>query len=126
LTREGPVTLANAWTLMLANRLALDRAFAGQMDAVRFYSVALPVSGLEGVRAASVALPTIAAGQSGTNFVFTLSTRTNALYILQSATNLVSPVWTPVLTNTGLGRAITNSVPIEPTTPQRFFRYQVK
>jgi hypothetical protein len=50
----GPVTLTNAWTLMLGNRLALDRAFAGQMDAVRFYSLALPLSGLEGLLPAKV------------------------------------------------------------------------
>jgi rhamnogalacturonyl hydrolase YesR len=122
----GPVTLNNAWTLMLGNRLALDRAFAGQMDAVRFYSVALPLSGLENVRAAAVALPAIAARQSGTNFILTLRTRTNALYILQSTTNLNVPAWTPVSTNTGLGSVISNSVPINPAAPQQFFRYQIR
>jgi rhamnogalacturonyl hydrolase YesR len=122
----GLVTLNNAGTLMLGNRLALDRAFAGQMDGVRFYSVALPLSGLENVRAAAVALPAIAARQSGTNFILTLSTRTNALYVLQSTTNLAAPAWRPVSTNTGLGRVISNSVPISSAAPQQFFRYQIR
>jgi rhamnogalacturonyl hydrolase YesR len=122
----GPIALDNDWTLMLGNRLALDRAFAGQMDAVRFYTVALPLSGLENVRAAAVALPTIAARKSGTNLILTLMTRTNALYILQSTTNLAVPAWKPVSTNTGLGSVITNSVPINLAAPQQFFRYQIR
>jgi hypothetical protein len=122
----GPVTINDAWTLMLGNRLAQDRAFNGQMDAVRFYSTALPLSGLENVRAAAVALPAIAAYPSGTNFIFTLNTRTNALYILQSATNVASPTWTPVSTNTGLGSVISNSVPVIPEAPQQFYRYQIR
>jgi unsaturated rhamnogalacturonyl hydrolase len=122
----GPVTLNNAWTLMLGNRLALDRAFAGQMDAVRFYDVALPVSGLENVRAAAVALPAISARKSGTNFILTLRTRTNALYILQSTTNLAAPAWTPLSTNTGLGAVISISIPINLAAPRQFFRYQIR
>jgi rhamnogalacturonyl hydrolase YesR len=122
----GPVTLNNAWTLMLGNRLALDRAFDGQMDAVRFYNVALPLSGLENVRAAAVALPTIAARRGGTNMILTLRTRTNALYILQSTTNLAVPAWTPVSTNTGVGSVISISVPINPAAPRKFFRYQIR
>jgi hypothetical protein len=122
----GTVTLANAWTLMLGNRLALDRAFAGQMDAVRFYSDALPLSAIESIRAAAVALPAIAARQSGSNLVLTLHTRTNALYILQSTTNLALPAWTPVFTNAGLGTVISNSVPINPAAPQQFYRYQIR
>jgi hypothetical protein len=122
----GPVTLANAWTLMLGNRLALDRAFNGQIDNVRFYSAALQLTELESIRVAAVALPAIAIRQSGTNFIFTLNTRTNALYILQSTTNLTLPAWTPVSTNIGLGRIISNSVPINPAVPQQFFRYQIR
>jgi hypothetical protein len=36
------------------------------------------------------------------------------------------PAWTPVSTNTGLGRVITNAVVINPATPQQFFRYQIR
>jgi hypothetical protein len=122
----GPVTITDAWTLMLGNRLEQDRAFAGQMDVVRFYSTALPMSGLENVRATAVALPAIAAYPSGANIILTLNTRTNALYILQSTPNLTLPAWTSVSTNTGLGSVISNSIPINPAAPQQFFRYLIR
>ena len=51
----GPVTLTGAWTLMLGNRLARDRAFSGQLDAVRFYAGACSLPTVESIRSAAVA-----------------------------------------------------------------------
>jgi len=122
----GPVNLANAWTLMIGNRLALDRAFSGQLDAVRFYNGACPLPALETIRSGAVTIPAILASQNGGNLVFTMNTHTNALYILQSTPSLAPPAWTPILTNAGLGGVITNSVPVAATTPQQFFRYEIQ
>jgi hypothetical protein len=35
-------------------------------------------------------------------------------------------VWTPILTNPGIGGVITNLIPVGKTTPRRFFRYQAR
>ena len=48
-------------------------------------------------------------------------------YILLGATNLNPPVtWSPMLTNSGTGGIITNTVPVSSSPPQKFFRYQVQ
>jgi unsaturated rhamnogalacturonyl hydrolase len=122
----GPVTLTNAWTLMLGNRLALDRAFSGQLDAVRFYAGACSLAALESIRSTAVAPSAISVNQSGNRLIFTVNTRTNALYILQSTPSLSPLNWTPVLTNTGLGSVITNNLPFNSGVTQQFFRYQVR
>jgi hypothetical protein len=63
----------------------------------------------------------------GTNLLLQVSTVLGATYVLES-TPSVSPtvVWTPLSTNLGTGGPLTNTVPMEPGTPQRFFRYQVR
>jgi len=122
----GPVTLTNAWTLMLGNRLAFDRAFSGQLDAVRFYAGDCSLPALDSIRATAVAAPAISVIQNGNQLVFKVNTHTNALYILQSTPSLSPPNWTPVLTNTGLGSVITTNLPFTSGVPQQFFRYQVR
>lgn len=122
----GPVSLANAGTLMLGNRLTLDRAFSGQLDAVHFYSGVCSPSALEIIRSNTVALPTVFANQIGGNLVFRLNTRTNARYILEATPSLTFPEWAPVLTNDGIGSVVTSVVPLNLLAPQRFFRYQIQ
>lgn len=122
----GPVNLINTWTLMLGNRWSLDRAFSGQLDAVRFYAGACSLSELEAIRSSAVALPVISASENSGNLVFKTNTRTNALYILQATPSLTPPDWTPVLTNAGVGSVITNSLPFDITAPQHFFRYEIQ
>ena len=122
----GPVVLTNAWTLMLGNRLALDRAFSGQLDAVRFYAGACSLPALESIRSAAVAASAVSVNQSGNNLVLKVNTHTNALYILESTPSLSPPNWTPVLTNTGLGSVITNNLPFNSGEAQQFFRYQIQ
>jgi unsaturated rhamnogalacturonyl hydrolase len=122
----GPVTLSHAWTLMLGNRLTLDRAFSGQLDAVRFYAGACSLPVLESIRSTAVAPSAISFNQGGGSLIFKVNTHTNALYILQSTPSLSPPDWTPVLTNNGLGSVITNNLPIDSGVPQQFFRYQVR
>jgi autotransporter-associated beta strand protein len=60
----------------------------------------------------------------GTNLLLQVGTVLGATYVLES-TPSVSPtiVWTPIATNTGTGGTLTNTVPVEPGTPQLFFRY---
>jgi hypothetical protein len=64
---------------------------------------------------------------TGTNLSLRVSTVSGFNYVLESAPSLSLPlVWTPVSTNPGTGGTITNLVPIDAGTPQRFYRYQVR
>jgi hypothetical protein len=64
---------------------------------------------------------------TGTNLLIRTITVAGHNYVLQSTPGLESPVvWTPVVTNTGTGGTITNSVPVSVTDPKRFFRYSVQ
>ena len=64
---------------------------------------------------------------TGTNLLIRTATVAGHNYVLQSTPGLESPVvWTPVVTNTGTGGIITNSIPVSVTTPKCFFRYSVQ
>lgn len=58
---------------------------------------------------------------SGGNFTIQFQSVTGYNYVLESATNLVSPTWRPVQTNAG-GGLITIPVLIDPLKPVQFFR----
>jgi hypothetical protein len=64
----------------------------------------------------------------GSNLVVQVETVAGATYILESTPALTPPplVWTPLATNPGTGGLITNTVPVDPETSHRFFRYQVR
>ena len=64
---------------------------------------------------------------SGTNLSLQVVTVSGFNYVLESATSLFpTPNWAPVSTNTGNGGTLTNIVTVNPGTPQRFYRYQVR
>jgi hypothetical protein len=134
----GTVTLGNSWILLLGNTYtgatvgSQVRSLQGYLDDVRFYLGAAPSNALETIRAQLAPLPpaatTISSTVNGTNLVLTYgSTGGGHTYILESATNLNSPVtWTPIVTNPGTGGTITNIVPLNPNKPQQFLRYQAQ
>ena len=64
----------------------------------------------------------------GTNLLLQVSTLVGVDYVLEAATNLWPPPidWAPIATNPGTGGVLTNTVPIDAGTPQRFYRYQVR
>jgi autotransporter-associated beta strand protein len=65
-------------------------------------------------------------GLSGTNLLVSLQTELGSNYILQSATNLDTPMaWVPVSTNSGTGAVLTISAPFDSTQPQSYFRVVV-
>ena len=65
--------------------------------------------------------------ENGGNLSLQVDTVLGATYVLESAPSLSLPmVWTPLATNIGNGGPLTNTLPQEPGTPQRFFRYQVR
>jgi len=64
---------------------------------------------------------------TGTNLLIRTATVAGHNYVLQSTPGLESPVvWTPVVTNSGTGGTITNSLPVTVTDSKRFFRYSVQ
>ena len=122
----GVVNLTGAWTLMLGNNLAQNRAFSGQMDAVSFYDGSCDLPTLEKLRSYAIALPVIHASRSENALVLALNTRTNAFYILQSTPTLSPPSWVNIATNPGIGTTVTNILPVNPAVPGQFFRYQIQ
>jgi len=71
--------------------------------------------------------PVISVVATGGNLSLQVATESGRTYVLESATSLFpTPAWTPVSTNPGTGGNMTNTVPVSPGTPQRFFRYQVR
>ena len=63
--------------------------------------------------------------ENGGNLSLQVDTVLGATYVLESAPSLSLPmVWTPLATNIGNGGPLTNTLPQEPGTPQRFFRYR--
>jgi hypothetical protein len=60
---------------------------------------------------------------SGTNLLISLQSELGASYVLESATNLDTPIaWTPVSTNGGIGAMLTIPAPFDATQPQSYFR----
>jgi autotransporter-associated beta strand protein len=60
----------------------------------------------------------------GTNLQISIPTELGVSYILQSAPALVQPIsWAPVSTNSGTGNTLTQQVPVDPATPQQYFRF---
>jgi autotransporter-associated beta strand protein len=60
---------------------------------------------------------------TGTNLVLHFSTEPNVKYVLESTTNLNSPViWVPQQTNQGDGTVASISVTVGPNPPRKFFR----
>ena len=48
-------------------------------------------------------------------------------YVLLNTMDLNPPIlWSPVVTNSGTGGTITNTIPVSPVPAQRFFRYQIQ
>jgi hypothetical protein len=66
------------------------------------------------------------AGMSGTNLTLQIPTQLNANYVLQTATNLASPVaWESISTNAGTGGTLTFSTPVSFSSARRFWRVMV-
>ena len=72
--------------------------------------------------------PLIAVAPVGTNLVLQVSTVQGATYVLETAPALwpLPASWTPIATNSGDGGVLSKTVPVDPGTPQSFFRYQVR
>lgn len=67
--------------------------------------------------------PVITPSLSGGNLLMPVNSQSGYTYVLQSATNLVSPVsWTGVTTNAGTGGVLNFSAPVNPVQPQSYFR----
>jgi hypothetical protein len=68
--------------------------------------------------------PAIGVNARGANLELRIETLAGATYVLQSTPELKPPVvWTPVLTNSGTGGTITNTVPLSSAAAPQFFRY---
>ena len=65
--------------------------------------------------------PVLAAGRSN----FTFNTQTGVLYVAEYKTNITSPAWLPISTNSGSGGTMT--IPDSVTNaPARFYRVRVQ
>jgi len=64
---------------------------------------------------------------SGGNLSLGMPTVVGSQYILEYTPTLFpTPTWTPLSTNAGTGGTLTNTVPVDAGTVQRFFRYLVR
>jgi len=64
---------------------------------------------------------------SGTNLLLRVATQSGYNYILQTTTNLTSPVvWVSQFTNNGSGLTVTNAIPACRNPPKCFYRYTVQ
>jgi hypothetical protein len=135
----GALNLGNSWSLFLGNRLARDRAFSGQLDDVRFYVGAASSSFLAGIRQQALTAPATSDSQAvapgitatpsidGSELLLRITAVQSRRYILEAASDLgANATWTPVSTNIGADSVLTNTVPVDPREPARFFRYQVQ
>ncbi len=123
----GSVDISNGYKLMLGNRPDGIRAFAGEMDDVRFYLGAAPLEALEAIRqeVAPAGPVLISPRINGSDLTLVIETHSGVSYILQSTPSLVNPVWTPVSTNLGTGLSLTNHLPIN-HGGNEFFRYLIQ
>jgi hypothetical protein len=90
-------------------------------------SSSVPVNGTLKVIGGTAPPPTIApVTVSGNNLVVSVLTAPVGNYVLQSATNLTPTInWQNESTNAGTGGTLTLNVPIDPTKPRKFLRFQV-
>ncbi|HEU5125459.1 MAG TPA: hypothetical protein VFW05_15510 [Verrucomicrobiae bacterium] len=76
---------------------------------------------------AGATAPTIESSElSGGNFTVKAASQAGFNYILQATPTLAPPAWSDVLTNAGTGGILDFSIPVEPDSPQRFFRINVQ
>jgi hypothetical protein len=117
-------------TIFLGNRLAGDRAFLGEMDDVRFYLGAAPLTFLEDIRKMALTPPRpMISTTFGKNHQLDLQVKTitGAEYILETSVGLeLGLAWIPMATNIGSGSIITRSVVLNSISEKQFFRYRVK
>ncbi len=123
----GSVDISNGYKVMLGNRPDGIRAFAGEMDDVRFYLGAAPLEALEAIRqeVAPAGPVLISPRINGSDLMLVIETHSGVSYVLESSPTLVNPVWTPISTNIGTGLSLTNQLPIN-RGGNEFFRYLIR
>lgn len=123
----GTLPVGGDWTLFLGNRVARDRAFRGWLDDVRFYDNAAPLTLLETARREAIAEPVVSHKLIGSDLLLQMQTKAGASYVLETSTNLLSPVvWSSIATNLGDGGFLTNTAPVNLADPARFYRFRIQ
>src|SRR6185295_4581830 len=78
------------------------------------------------IRVTTVAPQILPLTVEGTNLMISVQSETGVTYVLETAETLASPIpWTGIATNLGSGEVLTFLTPLDPSLPQKFFRFSI-